>query len=123
MKQPNIGKIVYWYNGGDRSNGANPAIVTAVTHNAVRLSVFQPGSSGIRATNWCRHIDDPWNADHKVARDEHGAWDWMDQMDAGLEGEVWLDESHTEEVEQAVAQNGPLVISEIPTRKRKSKAN
>jgi hypothetical protein len=113
MKQPYVGKVVGWFNGGCRANGMNPGIVTAVGNGVIRVNVFQPGNTGCHATNWIRHIDDPWNDSHTVARDSHGAWDWLD-CDK-LDAVIWVDE----EITQAPPFEGPVVgfepnVSSLP---------
>lgn len=124
MNQPSIGKIVKWISCGDRNNGFAPAIVTDVTHNSIRCNVFLPGVNQVRATDWCRHIDDPWNADHKFARDTNGAWDWMDPMDAGLTDEEIVESPTLSELIDQMPQEPytPNVLPEIGRKARRKAA-
>lgn len=109
MSQPKLGDKVLWYPQGDRNNGGNVALVVAVGSDAVMLAAFVPGSSSIKATDWIRHIDDPYYKTHKFVLDNHGAWDWLDPMDA----QVLEDMSQTETDEEAL-------VDEVPDNSTKS---
>jgi hypothetical protein len=84
MKQPKLGQMIYWYSGGDKKNGAVPMLVTAVSQYAVRGAVIQPGATQIVATQWIRHLDDPYYIERPQLKNRDGAWDWADPLDAGL---------------------------------------
>lgn len=119
--QPTVGKIVHWFSGADRRNGGNAAIVTAVNQDSVRLAVFQPGSPGIRATSWVRHVDDPWNETHRRVAEEQGGWDWACSEDMPQPELVWT-ETEVEELSTTQSMQ-PVEIAAVAAKAKRRRTH
>ena len=72
MPEVEVGDIVLWRQGLD--SAPTPAIVTALGHSAVNLSVFNPSYANMYTVDGVKHVDDP--AASIDLQEELGNWDY-----------------------------------------------
>lgn len=71
-----VGETVLYYESGDKSGIAVPAVVTAVSDMGAMLAVHQPRRSRHQVVEWSRHVNDPYWEGRDGLRQRTGAWDF-----------------------------------------------